>query len=106
VSVPRRSFAASPVPVSLAVESAALPDREVGRLALGCLSFGTRQRRADEGPVHRPLVVGFLHRLARDIGVLGRRRRLGSHGGFSGFDCLDSTLGLGGLLGLGRRQDR
>lgn len=74
------------VAVALAVESpAGLTNREVGRFPLGCLSFRTWQRGANERPMYRPLVVGDRRRrfLALDFwfGLLGIVHRLGRENG-------------------------
>ena len=49
-----------PLTGAIAIEAAAtwLPHREIGRLSLRYLSFGTWQGRANQRPVHRPLVLG------------------------------------------------
>jgi hypothetical protein len=102
-AVPGRPLSsASAVPIPFPVEPPSLPDREIGRLALGRLSFGTWQRRADEGPVYRPLVFGVTRRLAHDVCVFRPRRRLGR---LDRLDRLDSDFGFDRLLGLGRHQD-
>jgi hypothetical protein len=69
-------------PVALAVlviEGAAaakarLPNRELGFPAFGALSVGTRQRRANQAAMHRPVVIG-ARCLGRQIRLARRRRR-------------------------------
>jgi hypothetical protein len=84
-AVPGRPLSsASAVPIPFPVEPPSLPDREIGRLALGSLSFGVTRR------------------LAHDVCVFRPRRRLGR---LDRLDRLDSDFGFDRLLGLGRHQD-
>jgi len=62
---------------------ARLADREVRRLPLGNLTFGTRKRRANQSPMHRTVIVR----------TRGKRRFLGL--GRFGYcrRCLERLLG-------------
>src|SRR6266545_7443739 len=58
----RLTLSFRPVPISIAVHlstavRALLADGELRLLALGHVSFGTRQRRADQAPVHGTFVL-------------------------------------------------
>ena len=101
---------------AIAIEAATawlLPHREVRRFSLGDLSFRTRQGRANQRPVHRPLVIdatgGGLIDISRRIGFSVDRWRWGRNrgDGVSGFGRLGRLGGFGGFeidrLGFGLR---
>jgi hypothetical protein len=89
LSVATVPVAARLVAVALSVESpAVLADSEVGRLSFRSLTFGSRKRRADQWPMHRPFVLGAPCR--RFFGV----------GGFDSFDSVGSWF----FCGLVRRR--
>jgi hypothetical protein len=79
----------SVVVIALLIEAAArLPYGEIRSLAFGSLAFGTRQRRANQRPMHRTIVfdedrIRFGFRIGtdrRDIFEDGFRRRFGRGG--------------------------
>ena len=92
---------------AIAIEAATawlLPHREVRRFSLGDLSFRTRQGRANQRPVHRPLVIGAggLIDISWRIGFSVDRWRWGRHrgDGVSRFGRLGRLGGLGGFGGV------
>jgi len=104
--LPSSRTTAMPLAVTVRVELAALTDREIRRLALWYVPLWPRQLRANQRPVHRPLVTVVVAALALvfdDVAIGAvRGRRGGEPGLLLGIDSQDCLGGFGSPIVVGR----